>query len=107
MVATETIDGQLEGITSSGQVGVDGLWAKLKGQTKRVVLVLVDSVTGLIYPPVVVAGEEDSDTWAKLFERAKQAGFSIERLRGVTSDGATGLLALVNEVFDWVNHQSA
>jgi transposase-like protein len=105
VVATETVDGQLEGIASSGQVGVDGLWAKLKGQTKRVVLVLVDSVTGLIYPPVVVTGEEDSATWAKLFERAKLAGFSIDGLRGVTSDGATGLLGLVNKTFDWVNHQ--
>jgi len=103
--AEETVAGQLEGIASSGQVGVDGLWAKLKGKAKRVVLVLVDSVTGLIYPPVVVAGEEDPDAWAKLFERAQQAGFSIEGLRGVTSDGATGLLGLVNKAFYWVNHQ--
>ena len=105
VVATETVEGQLAGIPSSGQVGVDGLWAKLKGQTKRVVLVLVDSVTGLIYPPVVVTGEEDSATWAKLFDRAKLAGFSIDGLRGVTSDGATGLLGLLNKTFDWVNHQ--
>jgi hypothetical protein len=104
-VAEETVEGQLAGIASSGQVGVDGLWAKLKGKTKRVVLVLVDSVTGLIYPPVVVAGEEDSATWAKLFERAKQAGFLIEGLRGVTSDGASGLAGLLNKTFDWVNHQ--
>jgi hypothetical protein len=103
--AEETVEGQLEGIASSGQVGVDGLWAKLRGKAKRIVLVLVDSVTGLIYPPVVVAGEEDPATWAKLFERAKLAGFSIEGLRGVTSDGASGLLGLVNKAFDWVNHQ--
>jgi transposase-like protein len=82
VVATETVAGQLEGIASSGQVGVDGLWAKLKGKTKRVVLVLVDSVTGLIYPPVVVTGEENSATWAKLFERAKLAGFSIDGVAG-------------------------
>jgi hypothetical protein len=34
----------------------DGLWAVLRGGVKRVVLVLVDNVTGVIWPPVVVAG---------------------------------------------------
>lgn len=61
--AKRTVKGQVEGAKSSGQVGVDGLWAKLRGGTKRVVLVLVDSVTGLIYPPVVVEGEEDEAPW--------------------------------------------
>jgi len=35
-----------------------GKWARLLGGRKRVVLALVDSVTGIIFPPVVVSGEE-------------------------------------------------
>jgi hypothetical protein len=88
--AKGTVKGQLEGAKVSGEVGVDGLWAKLQGGTKRVVLVLVDSVTGLIYPPVVVEGEEDEASWRRLFGRAQRAGLS--RLRGVTSDGVMGVL---------------
>ena len=46
-VAKGTVKGQLEGAKNSGQVGVDGLWARLRGtaegKVKRVVLVLVDS----------------------------------------------------------------
>ena len=103
--AQETVKGQLDGVRTSGQVGADGLWVKLRGGTKRVVLVLVDSVTGIIYPSVVVEGEESEDSWRKLFARAKRAGLPIQRLRGVTSDGATGLLGFVGRVLGWVNHQ--
>jgi hypothetical protein len=103
--AKQTVKGQLEGIKSSGEVGADGLWAKLRGGVKRVVLVLVDSATGLVYPPVVVEGEESEKSWQKLFARAKRAGLRIGRLRGVTSDGATGLLGFVGRVLWWVNHQ--
>ncbi len=103
--AKATVKGQLEGVPTSGQMGTDGLWAKLRGGTKRVVLVLVDSVTGVIYPPVVVAGEESQGPWQRLFGRAKRAGLPIQRVRGVTSDGAKGLLGFVGKVLWWVNHQ--
>jgi transposase-like protein len=106
-VAKGTVKGQLEGAKNSGQVGVDGLWAKLRGRAegkgKRVGLVLVDSVTGLIYPPVVVEGEEDEASWKRLFGRAQRAGLS--RLRGVTSDGASGLVGYLAKTLYFVNHQ--
>ncbi|RPJ26005.1 MAG: hypothetical protein EHM35_15210, partial [Planctomycetaceae bacterium] len=89
--AQTTVKGQLAGVPTSGQVGADGLWAKLRGGAKRVVLVLVDSVTGIVYPPVVVEGEESEQSWQRLFARAQRAGLPIGRLRGVTSDGASGL----------------
>jgi hypothetical protein len=101
----QTVKGQLDGVPTSGQVGADGLWAKLRGGAKRVVLVLVDSVTGIVYPPVVVEGEETERFWKRLFVRAKRAGLDSRRLRGVTSDGAKGLLAYVGRVLWWVNHQ--
>lgn len=102
-VAKGTVKGQLEGAKESGEVGVDGLWTRLRGGTKRVVLVLVDSVTGLIYPPVVVEGEEDEAPWKRLFGRAQRAGLS--RLRGVTSDGASGLVGYLAKTLYFVNHQ--
>jgi hypothetical protein len=86
-------------------MGTDGLWAVLRGGTKRVVLALVDSVTGLIWPPVVVEGEESEEQWGKLFERAKRAGLDPDELRGIASDGAKGLIAYLNKVLEWVNHQ--
>ena len=100
-----TVKGQLEGVPTSGQVGVDGLWAVIRGRAKRVVLVVVDSVSGLIHPPVVVAGEESEESWQKLFARAVRAGLPMERLRGVTSDGASGLVGYVGRALWWVNHQ--
>ncbi len=103
--AQATVKGQLDGIPTSGQVGADGLWAKLRGGTKRVVLALVDNVTGLIYPPVVVEGEESQQAWERLFARAKRAGLPIEALRGLTSDGASGLVGFVGRALWWVNHQ--
>jgi hypothetical protein len=103
--AQATVQGQLDGVPTSGQVGADGLWTRLRGRAKRVVLVLVDSVTGIVYPPVVVEGEESEQLWKKLFVRAKRAGLPIERLRGVTSDGASGLVSYVGRALWWVNHQ--
>jgi len=103
--AQKTVEGQLAGVPSSGQVGVDGLWAKLRGGAKRVVLVVVDSVTGIVYPPVVVEREESEEPWRRLFARARGAGLRVGRLRGVTSDGAKGLLGFVGRKLEWVNHQ--
>jgi len=103
--AQESVPGQLEGIASSGEMGTDGLWARLRGGKKRVVLVLTDSVSGLVYPPVVVEGEESAASWEKLFERAKAAGLDLQTLRGLTSDGAQGLGAYLKAVLNWVNQQ--
>jgi transposase-like protein len=108
--AKGTVKGQLEGAKTSGEVGVDGLWARLRStsdaageKAKRVVLVLVDSVSGLIYPPVVASGEEDEACWKRLFLRAQRAG--LTRLRGVTSDGASGLVGYLRRTLYFVNHQ--
>ena len=51
--AQASVDGQLTGIGEGKLLGMDGLWAKLKGKAQRVVLLVVDSVSGLIYPPLV------------------------------------------------------
>lgn len=103
--AQQTVAGQLEGIATSGQVGTDGLWARLRGGSERVVLALVDNVSGLVWPPVVVAGEASATAWAHLFRQAQQAGLALDALRGVTSDGARGLLGCLDRLLWWVNHQ--
>jgi hypothetical protein len=58
LYAQARLSGQLSGVAYSGTVGADGLWARLRGDAKRVVLQLVDNVSGLIWPPVVVEGVE-------------------------------------------------
>ncbi len=103
--AKASLDGQLAGIAHTQAVGTDGLWTKLKGKAQRVVLLVVDSVSGLVYPPVVAKGEASEGPWQRLFERAKQAGLDLDALRGVTSDGAPGLLAYLRRSLGWVQHQ--
>ena len=104
--AQKTVKGQLGMAETSGQFGTDGLWARLRKRAKRVVLLLVDNVTGIVWPPVVVKGEESSKDWGKLFERAKQAGLKLDKIRGVSSDGAKGLVGYLSSKLEWVNHQS-
>jgi hypothetical protein len=96
---------QLVGVESSGQMATDGLWARLRGGTKRVVLALVDNVTGVVWPPVVVAGEGTAAAWETLFRRAEQAGLVLSELRGIASDGATGLESYRRQALPWVSHQ--
>jgi len=103
--AERTVGGQLAGVPGSGQLATDGLWARLRGGATRVVLLLVDGVSGLVYPPVVVAHEATAPPWARLFARATRAGLALETLCGVTSDGARGLGAYLNGALEWVNHQ--
>jgi hypothetical protein len=103
--AQKSVPGQLAGIASSGEMGTDGLWARLRGGVKRVVLALTDSVSGLVFPPVVVEGEESAASWEKLFVRAKAAGLDPQKLLGLTSDGAQGLAAYLKEALRWVNQQ--
>ena len=103
--AVESVPDQLAGIGATEEVGTDGLWAKLKGQVVRVVLLAVDSVSGLIYPPVVVRDEDSASAWEKLFTRAQAAGLDLQKLRGLCSDGAPGLLAYLRRDLFWVLQQ--
>ena len=103
-VAQASVPGHLAGVPTSGQFGADGLWAKLRGGATRVVLLLTDSVTGLVFPPVVVAAERRAADWAPLFERAVAAGLGRDTVRGLTSDGAGGLAAFLEQDWTWVNH---
>ena len=103
--AQETVGDQLAAVPSSGQLATDGLWARLRGETRRVVLLVADSVTGVIWPPVVGAGEEAAAQWRRVFERARDAGLLLEQVRGVTSDGAKGLARYLATTLTWVSHQ--
>jgi hypothetical protein len=103
--ARASVAEQLVGATNSGQLATDGLWARLGGGTTRVVLALVDNVTGVIWPPVVVAGEGTAAAWETLFRRAEQAGLVLRDLRGIASDGATGLESYRRQALPWVSHQ--
>ena len=103
--AGESVPEQLAGIGETQALGTDGLWAKLKGQVVRVVLLAVDSVSGLIYPPVVVREEDSASAWEKLFTRAQAAGLDLQKLRGLCSDGAPGLLAYLRRDLCWVLQQ--
>ncbi len=102
--AQATLPQQWAGVPTSGQVGVDGLWARLRGKTKRVVLLLVDTVTGVRWPAVVVTAEHQAG-WLALLRRAHQAGLELDALRGIVSDGATGLVGALAQLVGWVNHQ--
>ena len=103
--AAQSVTDQLAAVPSSGQVATDGLWARLRGGTTRVVLLLTDCVTGVVYPPVVVADEATAAPWERLFRQAQAAGLDLDALRGVASDGARGLGTYLTETLWWVNHQ--
>src|SRR6266511_1070100 len=103
--AQVSVPGQLAGVPTSGQFGTDGLWAKLRGGATRVVLLLTDSVTGIVFPPVVTTGEGQAADWAPLFDQALVAGLDPDTVRGITSDGAVGLAAFLEQTWTWVNHQ--
>jgi transposase-like protein len=97
--------GAYEGVGQSGLVGADGLWARLRGGAVRVLLMVRDSVTGLLYPPVVAAGEEAAATWERLFARAQRAGLALGELQAVVSDGAQGLMSHLRQGLPWVYQQ--
>ena len=103
--AENGVEGLYAGVPGSGQVGADGLWARLRGGTVRVLLMLRDSVTGLLWPPVVAVGEEAAAAWEALFAQAVRAGFLLEDLRALVSDGAQGLLSYLRQSLPWVYQQ--
>ena len=85
-------------------------WGRLvcgRGGATRVVLLLADSVTGRLWPPLVAEREDQAAPWQHLFERARQAGLDWHGLRGVTRDGAQGLSAFLCQTLAWVQHQGA
>lgn len=54
VAAQASVPGQLQDLAQSAELGTDGLWARLRGGATRVVLLLLaDSVTGLLWLPVV------------------------------------------------------
>ena len=103
--AQESVCGQLEGLGKVRALAADGLWARLRGGTKRVVLLLIDSSSGVILPPLVALGEESARHWQGLFARACAAGLELAEVRGVTSDWSVGLVAHVRQSLSWLMHQ--
>lgn len=99
------VEGSYKGIASSGQLGADGLWVRLRGGAVRVLLMLRDSVTGLLWPPVVAVGEEAAAGWEMLFARASEAGLVLQDVRAVVSDGAQGLLSYLRHSLPHVYQQ--
>lgn len=103
--AQQTVSRQLAEVPTSGQVATDGLWAKLTGTAKAVVLLLGDRVTGVVYPPVVGPDEAAPTHWGRLFLRAARAGLRPSRIQGVVSDGTRGLAQFLEQRLVWVHHQ--
>jgi hypothetical protein len=101
VVARRTVVDQLADVPTSGQLATDGLWARFRGGTKGVLLALVDRVTGVVWPPVVVSGEAAAESWARLVRRAQVAGLDVHQVRGITSDGAPGLEAYRRATLPW------
>ena len=102
--AEQGLKGQMAGIPCSYELGTDGMWVRLRGGVKRVMLMLEDSVSGVVWPPVVVEDEDHRASWQALFDRAAQAGLELWRIQGVTSDGAWGLAQYMRWVLrrtDW------
>jgi len=67
-------------------------------------LLLADSVTGLLWPPLVAEREDQAAPWWRLFARARQAGLDWQGIRGVTRDGAQGLSAFLRAALAWAQH---
>lgn len=100
----KAVEKQWEGVKTSGQMAVDGLWSRLRGRAERVVLMLTDTVTGMVWPPIV-ARTEEMLSWRELFLRALRAGLNREHIDGVTSDGALGLKAFLQRYLPHVHQQ--
>jgi hypothetical protein len=86
-------------------MGADGLWARLRVVGKRVLFLLVDTATGVVWATAVAAGEEAGEEWERLFARAAVAGLCWRRIGALVSDGAQGALSFVRSALGWVHHQ--
>lgn len=102
--AKARIEGQYDDVETSGQLAADGLWARLRGGVQRVVLMITDTATGVVWPPVV-ARTEELLSWGDLFLRALRAGLNWEQIDGLTSDGAAGLKAFLQRYLPHVHLQ--
>jgi hypothetical protein len=103
--AEATVEGQLAGVATSGQVATDGLWARRRDGKAEVLLGLVDSATGLLWPPAAAEGEGEAAHRQALLDRAERAGLALDSLRGVVGDGAQGLSGYPGRALDWVDRQ--
>jgi hypothetical protein len=103
--AEKHAEGQLAGVPCSGQMGADGLWARLRHGSQRVLLLVADSVTGVIWSVKTAVEEESQRNWEALLARAERAGLVLAELSGLTSDGAQGLLSYLRQAMSWVHHQ--
>ena len=75
VAAQASVPGQLQDIAQSEEVGKrHGLAGPVARRRDPVVLLLADSVTGLLWPPVVAEREDQAAPGQRLFERARQAG---------------------------------
>lgn len=103
--ARRRVPGQLDGVPICGQMGTDGLWVRFRNGKQGSLLALVDCVSGVVCPPIVVSNETDPRGWMRLFRRAMIAGVARDQILGVVSDGALGLRKYLREGMEWVNHQ--
>ena len=122
--AQQSVAGQLKGVPISRQLGTDGMWARLRGGAKRVVLLVVDSVSGVIWPPVVAAGEESEEPWvnhqrcvwhlwrglaSQLLSAGRQAAAGLvgKAAKVARQQARWELAGLVRAVFDAASYQQA
>jgi hypothetical protein len=97
--------GQLEGVENSGQFATDGLWARLRRGVTKVLLTLVDTVTGVVWTTHVAEDENHAEAWEGLFRSAELAGLSLDDLEGIASDGSQGLYSFLRAKQSRVHHQ--
>ena len=76
VAAQASVPGPLQNMAQSAELGTAGLWARLRGGATRVVLLLADSGTGLLWPPVVAEREDQAAPWQRLFARARTGSTS-------------------------------
>lgn len=88
----------LADVPTSGLRATAGVWATLGGKAQAVALLLADRVSGVVYPPVVVDGEDDPAAWGRVALRVSQ-------VRGVVSDGSRGLARFLEDRLVGVHHQ--
>ncbi len=84
-----SVPGQLEGIETG--LGTDGLWAKLK-RARSCGWCCSGQRQWPIHPPGPAA-ERGARGWGAPCWNAQAAGLDLQKLRGICSDGANGLLS--------------